>query len=205
MPKKSVSKKRKSTPKHHAKDNKLLVLLFILLAFILVLSYMSLDFKAAKHNTSSKEKPIAAVNSSIVTIPDTSFAVTLIDGKGEFSDDVVEGTVSVSEPYFSVKSGSAYDTFAVMTYNTGGSGEFVAVALFQIKDGKATYRGSYPVGDRVKVENITKLSGDKINYSISVSYLDREEGVPMAEAPTVQKTLAFNVDNHRITIPAATE
>lgn len=204
MAKKSASKK-KSLPKRHARDNKLLILLFILLAFVLVMAYMSMDFKKSKHSTYSKEQTVAAVNSSTVTIPDTSFAVTLVNGTGEFSDDMVVGTVTLSEPYFSVKSGSGYDTFAVMTYNTGGSGEFVAVALFQTKNGKATYRGSYPVGDRVVVEDITKLSGDKTNYVVNVNYLDREEDAPMTDAPTIQKTLTFNVDNHRITTPAPTE
>jgi len=195
-----MAKKKTLSKKHHRENNKLMVILFLLLGFVLVMVYMTMDMKDSKKD--ARLSMISAVNSSTITIPDTSFAVALTDGKGEFSDSVTEGSVQISEPYYYVNSDGGQDAFAVMTYNTGGSGEFVAIALFQTKDGKAVYRGSYPVGDRVMVKEISKISGDQRNYVISVNYMDRSEDQPLAEAPDSPKTLTFNVDSHRITTPA---
>ena len=115
--------KKKLSKKHHKENNRLLFLLFLVLSFVLIMAYMSMDFN--KHKPYGKQDVIASINSSTVTIPDTSEVVSLVDGKANFSGDV-EGTVSLSDPYYSLKSGTTYDTFVVMTYNTGGSGEFVA-------------------------------------------------------------------------------
>ena len=195
-----MAKKKTLTKKYYRENNKLMVILFLLLGFALVMAYMSIDMKASKKNT--RVDMISAVNSSTVTIPETSFAVTLVDGKGEFSDSTTEGFVQISEPYYSVNSDGGYDAFAVMTYSTGENGEFFAVALFQTKDGKAVYRGSYPVGERVGVKEISKISGDQRNYVISVNYMDRSEDESMVKTPGIDKTLTFNVDSHRITTPA---
>jgi hypothetical protein len=192
------ARKKKVLPKkHHRENNKFLLILLIFLGFVLVIVYSSLDLK--KDRSYSREEIISLVNSSMVTIPDSSFVVTLIDGKGEFSDDVVSGDISISEPYYSVKSGKSYDSFAVMTYNMGDLEESVAIALFQLKNGKSIYRGSYPMGEGVVAGSISngQETGDG-GYIINVGYLDKIEGEPMTEVPIEQKILSFTVKDHMI-------
>ena len=142
----------------------------------------------------------------MVTVPDSTFVVTLTDGKGEFSDDIVSGNINISEPYYSVKSGKSYDSFAVMTYNTGDLEESVAIALFQLKNGKSIYKGSYPVGEGVVVGSISngQETGDG-GYIINVGYLDKIEGEPMTEVPIEQKILSFTVKDHMIVTVGPTE
>lgn len=196
-----MAKKKKSlSKKHHRESNKLMLILFIVLAFVLVIVYSS--FKFDKKVSYSREELVSFVNSSMVTVPDTSFAVSLTDGKGEFSDSVTEGTVKVSEPIYSVKTKAGYDVFAVMTYNTGGSGEFVDIAMFYVIKDKAVFRGSYPVGDRVVVDDITLASEkNKNSYTINVNYLDRTPEESMADEPTEFETLNFEVKDHMIVTP----
>lgn len=199
-----AKKKKVLSKKHHFESNKFLLVLLIFLSFILVMTYANINFK--KEKSYSHEEIILSVNSSTVTIPDTSFAVALTDGKADFSDSLVEGSVVVSDPFYTVKNGEVYDVFAVMTYNTGGFGEFVNVALFQVVKGKAVFRGSYPVGDRVVVNDITKSSGDyEDGYAIDVNYMDRTPDESMADEPTDFKTLTLEIKNHMIVTPETTE
>jgi|SRR3989344_3558598 len=199
-----AKKKKVLSKKHHFESNKFLLVLLIFLGFILVMTYANINFK--KEKSYSHEEIISSVNSSTVTIPDTSFAVGLTDGKADFSDPLVEGSVVVSDPFYTVKNGEVYDVFAVMTYNTGGSGEFVNVALFQVVKGKAIFRGSYPVGDRVIVDDITKSLGEyEDGYAIDVNYVDRTADESMADEPTDFRTLTLEIKNHMIVTPELTE
>ena len=178
--------------------------MLIFLGFVLVIVYNTIDFK--KDRSYSREEIISAVNFSTVTIPNSSFAVGLTDGKGEFSDDVVKGSISISEPYYSVKSGKSYDSFAVMTYSKGDVEEFVAVALFQIKNGKAIYRGSYPIGGNAVVGSIS--NGQQTTgggYIINVGYLDKIEEEVVGDATTEQKFLSLTVKDHMIIAPESAE
>ena len=199
------ARKKKVLPKkHHRENNKLLLILLIFLGFVLVIVYSSLDLK--KDRSYSREEIISLVNSSMVTIPDSSFVVTFTDGKGEFSDDVANGDISISEPYYSVKSGKSYDSFAVMTHKTGDLEESVAIALFQLKNGKSIYRGSYPMGEGVVVGSIS--NGQETSdggYIINVGYLDKSEEESMGDATTEQKFLSLTVKDHMIVTTEPTE
>ena len=81
-----AKKKKVLSKKHHFESNKFLLVLLIFLGFILVMTYANINFK--KEKSYSHEEIISSVNSSTVTIPDTSFAVALTDGKADFSDSL---------------------------------------------------------------------------------------------------------------------
>lgn len=195
-----AKKKKVLSKKHHKENNKLMLILFIVLAFVLVIVYSS--FKFEKKVSYTRDQLLSFVNSSMVTIPDTSFVVKLEDGKGEFSDSITEGTVTVSEPLYSVKGKSGYDVFAVMTYNTEGSGEFVDIAMFYVVKDKAVFKGSYPVGDRVVVDDITLASEkNKNSYTININYLGRTPDESMVDEPTEFETLSLEIEDHMIVTP----
>lgn len=195
-----AKKKKALSKKHHRENNKLMLILFIVLAFVLVIVYST--FKFDKKVSYSRDELISFVNSSTVSIPDSSFVVSLTDGKGEFSDTTIKGNVEVSEPIYAVRTKTGYDVFSVMTYNTGGSGEFVNVAIFYVGKDKAVFRGSYPVGDRVVVDDIT-TSSEKYDggYNVDVNYFDRTQDDSMADEPTEFETLKLAVKDHMVVTP----
>lgn len=177
------------------------VMFFVIGAFVVVFVVLgSLFFIKPYSSTILTDKQIASyVDSATVQIPDFDTDVTLTDGKG-VPDDEGSGYVNVTEPYFSVKTGNnVYDAFAVMEYNLGGSGVFTTVALFEVVDGHAVFKGSYPVGDRVPVTGITgPVQSDSGDYEVTVNYLEREPNQSMADAPTVFESVKLRVSNHEI-------
>ncbi len=197
-----AKKKKKLSKKHHFESNKLLIILLLFLTFVLLIVYASAK---SKPRSISEKEIVGAVNSSMVKVPDTSFVVSLTDGKAEFSDSETQGNVSVSEPYYWVKTQDGYDVFSVMSYSTGGLEEFVNVALFQETKGKITYKGSFPIGDRVIVSGIEKESEGDGEYMIKVNYLDRAEEDLMSDAPSLEKSTSFEVISHQIVIPAPSQ
>lgn len=192
MVKKSGSKSRRSSLKKEIT----LPIISVLLASILVIIFVNIQSTTSSSERSELIK--AAVNTSTLLIPDTSFTVTLRDGKADFSDEITQGSVQLSEPYVSVQTSEGIDTFSTMQYSTGGSGEFVAIALFHTIDGTTTFANAYVIGDRVTVQNIKKIAGDKNVYTMQVEYLDRDENAPMSAEPTIKKSLTIQVDKHKI-------
>ncbi len=194
-----MSKKKKVLPKKHQRENnKLLVILFALLGFVLVLVYLSMD--SHKSKVYSREEIISVVNSSMVRIPDTSFAVKLENGKAEFSDDNMQGNVMISEPYYSVKVGDGHDSFATMSYSTNDSGDLVSVAIFHIKKDKAIYKGSYLLGENVIVNSIsTSVEPREDGYSIEVEYLEKSLEEEIVESDSIEsETLILLIKDHMI-------
>jgi cytoskeletal protein RodZ len=191
MPKKNPSSKRKVLSRESS-----LPIIFILMAIIAVIVWVNIQ--RTHEFTYTPTQLETSVNSSTLQIPDTNFTVTLKDGKAEYSDSDMQGNVSLSNPYFSIETSDGYDTFSTMNYTTGGSGEFIAIALFHTIENSTVFANTYTIGDRIKVENIEKISGDKDVYEIKVDYLDREENAPMATDPTIKKSVTLKVDTHKI-------
>ena len=70
--------------------------------------------------------------------------------------------------------------------------------MFTTQNNRSSYRGSYPIGDRVVVNSIGSIEKADGGYDVSVSYLDHSVNQAMAETPTEKKTATFTVINHRI-------
>ena len=95
-------------------------------------------------------------------------AVTLADGKYD-GPPAAPGTAShptlmLWEPAVvlgDVDGAPGSEAVAMMSSNSGGSGEFVYVAAFGVRDGKLVNLGTAEVGDRTKLQNLW-LQGGKV-------------------------------------------
>ncbi len=167
----------------------------------IVVGYLFLS-KPHTPNLLTSSQISSLVNTATVSIPEMNTEVLLQNGSGEFVVDGARGAVTVSEPYFSVKTDDGHDLYAVMTVNTGGSGEFVNVALFKNENGDVEYIGAYPMGDRVKVTEINgPIQSQNGEYTLTVDYLDRSPDAPMVEAPTIPKTKTIEIVSSNIVLP----
>lgn len=122
-------------------------------------------------------------------------AVTLADGKYD-GPPPVEGGASHprlmlwdSAVVFGDLDGApGNEAVAMMSSNSGGSGEFVYVAVFGMRDGKLENLGTAPVGDRTKLQNLWVQGGKVV--------MDVVEAGPSDAAccPTqlARKTFAFD-------------
>lgn len=134
--------------------------------------------------------------------PDSTVTPPNIDVPGALTSAtlIIPGTsnsVALTEPYFLVKNADGNDLFATMVYNTGGSGTFVALALFQDMNDTPVMKGSFPIGDRVVVKSIKQLQlAQNGAYTLSITYLDRKAGEPMATTPTMEKVVEVSVKDH---------
>lgn len=177
------------------------VMFFIIGAGVVIFVVIGYLFLAKPYspNILTKNQIAEYVSSATVTIPDVDTKVQLSNGKG-VPDSKGSGYVIVSTPYFSVKTGdNTYDVFTVMEYNLGGSGVFTTIALFEVIDGQSVFKGSYPVGDRVPVDEITgPIQENSGRYEIEISYKDRAENESMADMPTIPKVLKLQISNHEI-------
>lgn len=169
----------------------------IIVVIGVVVGYLFLS-KPYTPNILTSSQISSLVNSSAVIIPDIEIRVPLQNGNGGFKMDTATGAVSISKPYFSIRTGDSYDVYAVMTVNTGGSGEFVSIAQFKVTDGKAVYVDAYPIEDRIKVTEINgPIQSENGDYELTVNYLDRAADAPMSDAPTVSKNINIAVLNSK--------
>jgi heat shock protein HslJ len=88
-------------------------------------------------------------------------AITLADGKYE-GPPVEEGAASrptamlweTAVKFGDVDGAQGSEAVAMLSSNSGGSGEFVYVSVLGIRDGKAVNLGTAPVGDRAKLNSL---------------------------------------------------
>lgn len=87
--------------------------------------------------------------------------VTLVDGRYEGpaaeADAASRPTAMLWEPavkFADVDGVAGSEAVAVLSANSGGSGEFVYVSVFGIRDGKAVSLGTASVGDRAKLNSL---------------------------------------------------
>lgn len=206
MPKKSISSKAKKSVRKQSSMGEAgaYCLVFfglgVLVVIGVVVGYLFLS-KPYTPNILTSSKISSLVSNATVTIPDLNTSSTLQNGKGQFTIDNSDGTVDLSGPYFSVKTSQGFDLYAIITVNSGGSGEFVYVALFKNTDGNVEYRGAYPIEDRVKVTAINgPVVSDSGVYELTVDYLGRDENEPMSSAPTVPKTVTIPIKESTMTM-----
>ncbi|WKE65513.1 hypothetical protein PVT67_17880 [Gallaecimonas kandeliae] len=85
------------------------------------------------------------------------------------------------------------DAAAVLVAEPGGSGSFAYLAAVVGKDGKLHGVASVFLGDRIKVTAVAIKDG-----VISVTWLDRAPGEPMAAAPTQEVTRNYRLDGNQL-------
>ena len=93
-------------------------------------------------------------------------AVTLVDGKYDGPPPVAGAashpTLMLWEPavvFGDVDGAAGSEAVAMLSSNSGGSGEFVYVAVFGMRDGKLENLGTAPVGDRTRLQSLWLQGG----------------------------------------------
>lgn len=190
--------KKKKVAKKVKQSHRIYFLLGAFLVLILVLGFLLISKFQVKNEPLLSFQIAQLVGSSTIQIPGFDTSVKLENGSG-VPDSEGSGYVNVTEPYFSVRTPSGANVFAVMNYNLGGSGVFASIVMFDVAGDKATFTSSYPIGDRVHVTNIsgpdTSETGE---YEIIVDYLDRAATQSMADTPTVPKSVSITVTDNKI-------
>ncbi len=169
---------------------------------IIVLAALGLVYSLS--NNPSKVTNVSNNNESSSVKPDPSNAtfifedgpITLSGGKTTID---IEGSSVLKEDvslwgnfiaYGDINSDKKEDAAVIITRTGGGSGFFIYVAPFYSKAG--SYKGGNAVflGDRVAPKDISIADG-----ILTVEYMDRAEGEPMAAEPTVLKSEQFKIKN----------
>jgi hypothetical protein len=132
-----------------------------------------------------------------VNVPDTTSVVALTNGEGSFTVDQSEGFVVADDIVAIQHIDNGHDVFAKLAVNYGGSGTFTYLALFSVEGETVTHRGSYPIGDRVRIEKVDLGAVNGTTYTATVTYLDRKPDEPLAAEPTERKTATVTVMNHQ--------
>jgi hypothetical protein len=138
---------------------------------------------------------------SVITIPDMKDTlVGLVDGKGVFPlapGSSAQGMVMLGterapvfvEGMLEGKTPRA-DVIAPLYINTGGSGTFIYVVLFQDRGDVALMKSYAFIGDRSEIEYIkttTLEDGSPNEYLVHIGYLVRGDDEPMSATPTIAK------------------
>jgi hypothetical protein len=146
-------------------------------------------------------EPSAAFGSAEIQVPGSGARVRLMDGKASFelapgspargSVELVDGMVSVW------KKGERTDTTAILAVNSGGSGTFYYLALYDGAGEAMTKRSEVFLGDRIKVTRIGvgELVNGSADYRLTVQTLVRKENEPFTAQPSVALTRTFYVEN----------
>ena len=181
------------------------LLLMIIVVLILISKYHGAQNGSY---TTSEKKSITAEsvfklfeNATLLT-PQTNDQVTLDKGIG--THQIIPGSASVgtliaSEKFNALwKADSGRTDFAILLrHNTGGSGTFHYLVLYDFSEGKFTKKSEVFLGDRVDVTHISidtlRCQGDA-DYRLNVKFLTHGKGQGMADDPTDKKNLSFYIN-----------
>lgn len=188
------------------------ILLFFVLAGLVIL-FVYIGNSQTKKEVST-ETPLAGVETStpsvinssvyeqviknaLITVPDTTTKISLVDGRASYGTATDGGDVTLIKLIGGEKvSTGATHVFADIAVQSGGTGVFHYVALFDVSSGKPVYLSSHFVGDRVILSSASTTPKDNQSYMLKVQYLDRREGDAMVEEPTVPKEMNIEVKNN---------
>lgn len=128
-----------------------------------------------------------------VSANESDTRVALSNGKAQFASEDVKGTITLGDVAVEKTVGDMKYVVTSVAVNSGGSGTFHYVVLFEDKDGTLTDKSYSLVGDRVRV---TGLRADDVSGGlvVSVSYMDHDKGEPLAAQPTVPRTKILVVE-----------
>jgi hypothetical protein len=137
---------------------------------------------------------LSKLKSASVSATESGSRVALSGGKASFNSDGVKGTATLGDIAVEKTVGGTKYAVATLAVNTGGSGTFHYVVLFEEKDGNVVDKSYSLLGDRVRVSGLRAddVSGGLV---VTVSYLDHDKGEPLSAAPTVPRTKILVVEN----------
>jgi hypothetical protein len=157
------------------------------------------DSYQATDKDSTDTSLLNRLKSASVSATESGSKVALSNGKASFNAEGVKGTVVLGD--IAVEKTIAGSKYAITTLavNSGASGTFQYVVLFEDKNGNLLDNSYAFIGDRVKItgiraDEVSGVSGGT-GLVVSVSYLDHDKGEPMTSTPTVPHTKILVVEN----------
>lgn len=142
------------------------------------------------------------VKTALITVPETEVRISFVDGRASYGTASDGGDVTLIKVIGGQKfsSGNVH-VFADIAVQSGGTGVFHYVGLFEIKENTVTHLSSIFIGDRVQITSARVLPKDARSYTLTVQYLDRKEGDAMVEDPTVTKETKIEVRDNAFVEP----
>jgi hypothetical protein len=137
---------------------------------------------------------LGRLKSASVSAAETGNRVALSGGMAKFSEGSVKGTITLGDIAIAKTTDGANYVLSSLAVNSGGSGTFHYVVLFEDKNGTLTDKSYALIGDRVR---ITGIRADEVSgaLAVTVSYLGHDQGEPLSSAPSVPKTKILVVEN----------
>lgn len=138
---------------------------------------------------------LGRLKSASVSASESGARVALENGTAKFSEGNVKGTLTLGDVAVEKEVGGAKYVVTSLAVNSGGSGTYKYVVLFEDSGSALTDKSYALVGDRVTITGIRVdvVSDNKgaAQIVVSVNYLDRDQGEPMSAAPTIPRTKIF--------------
>jgi len=142
---------------------------------------------------------------SEIVAPDSNELIQLINGKGSYEivpNSASQGVVTVLDDMLAIwKDEERTDVITILTSNTGGSGTFYYLVLFDLTNNTFSKKSEILLGDRIRVTKvgIGELVHDpEANYRLTVQTLKRNDAEPFAVEPTFMETRTFYVTDQLI-------
>ncbi|HEY0907808.1 MAG TPA: hypothetical protein VGE35_00485 [Candidatus Paceibacterota bacterium] len=134
-----------------------------------------------------------------VAAAETGTRVALANGTAKFSDGDVSGTITLGDVAVETSVGGNKYVIATLSVNSGGSGTYKYVVLFEDKNGTLTDKSYSLIGDRVVINGVRAdvVADAKGAQSVvvSVSYLGHAKGEALASKPTEAHTKILVVED----------
>ncbi|MBC8464809.1 MAG: hypothetical protein H8D63_00315 [Parcubacteria group bacterium] len=155
-----------------------------------------------EHPTEEEPSPFVLLQNTMITAPGTDVSVRLVNGVGSYEivpGSASQGVVRVLDDVFAIrKEGDRTDMAVILVSDSGGSGVFYYLALFNVVGGEVQKTSESFLGDRIVVEGIgvgELVHGPDAEYRLSVRTFVRKKAEPMASEPTVSNIRTFYVTN----------
>jgi len=145
------------------------------------------------------------LKNATITAPGTDEEIVLINGEG--SIEIEPGAASrknvmlLDHAYATWQKGNRTDIATLLKENSGGSGTFYHLAIFDVQDNIFTKKSEVFLGDRIQVDNmrIDEIEDDSdAEYRITVQTLDREKDDTLSSPPTIERIRIFDVSNQEL-------
>lgn len=139
---------------------------------------------------------LPSVANALITVPDTLTQLSLVDGRASYGTMLDGGDVALVGLIGGVAlTDTVSHVFADVAVQSGGTGVFHYVLLFEVTQGNVQHLSSYFVGDRVKLISASLVPSIDQSYTVRIDYFDRALDQAFVEEPTIPKELLLRVRN----------
>lgn len=150
----------------------------------------------ALERTINLEQYVEKIKNTSIIVPETTTQISLVDGRASYGTLLDGGDVAFVKLIGSVPIDEQVShIFADIVVQSGGTGAFHYICIFEVSGSRMTHLSSYFIGDRVNVSSAMATPAHNRSYDVDVTYLDRSIDQAMSEDPTIEKTMRVRVRN----------